>query len=102
MHWACTHQMLVHFLQSAFPGATFNVVNLARSATDIVPAATCWYHYVPTNVDLVLIEESTIGCYGNLLCHTFAAPRVSSWRKHAGSCRKCQLAGHMPKLASFL
>lgn len=78
-------------LQRAFPGTTTTVINLARSATDVVPAATCWYQYVPATVDLVLIEESAIGCYGNLQCHTFAAPRVSGWSN--------MLAGHHPHAA---
>lgn len=72
---------LQSWLERAFPGTTTTVINLARSATDVVPAATCWYQYVPATVDLVLIEESAIGCYGNLQCHTFAAPRVAAYEQ---------------------
>jgi hypothetical protein len=34
-------------LQAAFPSISFNVINLARGASDVVVAATCWYQYMP-------------------------------------------------------
>ncbi|KAF6260040.1 hypothetical protein COO60DRAFT_929522 [Scenedesmus sp. NREL 46B-D3] len=70
---------LQFWLERAFPQVAFSVLNLARGGTDIVPAATCWYQYVPSTVDLVMIEGSTVGCVGNLQCHSFAAPRVAAY-----------------------
>jgi hypothetical protein len=34
-------------LQAAFPSVNVNVMNLARGASDVVVAATCWYQYMP-------------------------------------------------------
>jgi hypothetical protein len=30
------------WLQRAFPAVTFELINLARDATDVTPAAVCW------------------------------------------------------------
>lgn len=49
------------WLQSAFPAVKFDVLNLARGATDVTAASTCWYNFVPPTADLVLIEYSANG-----------------------------------------
>jgi hypothetical protein len=44
------------WLRSAFPQIRFEVLNLARNASNVAAAAQCWYQYMPANTDLVLIE----------------------------------------------
>lgn len=34
-------------MQAAFPSVTFNIINLARAASEVIVASTCWYQYVP-------------------------------------------------------
>lgn len=56
---------LTAWLQTAFPGVTFNVLNLARNSTDNVAAATCWAQYAPADADLVVVEYSVNNCNYN-------------------------------------
>ncbi|WIA39882.1 hypothetical protein OEZ86_013324 [Tetradesmus obliquus] len=55
------------WMQRAFPAVNFELINLARDATDVTPAATCWYQLAPVDADLVLIDYSLGGC-GFLQC----------------------------------
>jgi hypothetical protein len=43
-------------------GVTVNVINLGRGSTTALPAAMCWYDYVPATADLVIVEYSANGC----------------------------------------
>jgi hypothetical protein len=58
------------WLQSAFPHVRFEVVNLARGATDVSAAATCWYALMPPDADLVFIGAGlmTALCLVSLYC----------------------------------
>jgi hypothetical protein len=49
-------------LQLLLPGTTLNVINLGRGSTTAMPAAMCWYDYVPATADLVIVEYSANGC----------------------------------------
>jgi hypothetical protein len=33
--------------QAVFPGVNFNVLDVARGASDVIAASTCWVQYVP-------------------------------------------------------
>lgn len=68
---------LLPWLQQAFPNVTFKLLNLARGASDVIPAATCWYQYMPQDADLVFVEYSANGC-DYLGCTSWSAPRVSA------------------------
>jgi hypothetical protein len=39
----------------------------------------------PQDADLIMIEYSVNGCVGNIFCHNFASPRVSSVAQAAGN-----------------
>jgi len=56
-------EMFVGWLQKAFPGVQFSLVNLARRATAATFAALCLVQDLPEDADLVLIEYSVNG-YG--------------------------------------
>lgn len=62
---------------AAFPDVNFTVQNLARAASDVTAASSCWYWYMPAKADLVLIEYSLNGC-GALQCMTITSQRVSN------------------------
>jgi hypothetical protein len=49
----------LHLLLS---GVAVNVINLGRGSTAALPAAMCWYDYVPATADLVIVEYSANGC----------------------------------------
>ncbi|KAF6254129.1 hypothetical protein COO60DRAFT_1462864 [Scenedesmus sp. NREL 46B-D3] len=75
-------EQLVAWLQAAFPSITFNTLNLSRSASDVIVAATCWYQYVPQEADLVLVEYSVNGCRNENTqpaCSSAVMPRVASY-----------------------
>lgn len=56
-------EQFVLWLQQAFPGVRFELVNLARRATAATFAALCLVQDLPPDADLVLIEYSVNG-YG--------------------------------------
>lgn len=66
------------FLGQAFPSATINVINLARGSTTALPAAMCWYDYVPATADLIFVEYSANGCL-RLQCTSIVSPRVADY-----------------------
>ncbi|WIA43842.1 hypothetical protein OEZ86_010257 [Tetradesmus obliquus] len=66
------------WLQAAFPSSNVDLINLARDATDVIPAATCWYQRVPADADLVIVDYSLGGC-GNMLCAGVGSELVASY-----------------------
>ncbi|WIA35931.1 hypothetical protein OEZ86_004310 [Tetradesmus obliquus] len=70
--WA--HEV-VGWLQEAFPSVNVTLANLARDATDVGPAAMCWYQLMPIDADLVLVDYSLGGC-GMLQCAGIATQLV--------------------------
>jgi hypothetical protein len=51
----------VAWLRRAFPAVNFTCVNLGHGATVAMAAALCYYHDMPAEVDLVLVEYSING-----------------------------------------
>ncbi|WIA09726.1 hypothetical protein OEZ85_009106 [Tetradesmus obliquus] len=66
------------WLGEAFPGVTLNVINLGRGSTTALPAAMCWYDYLPPTADLVIVEYSANGCL-RLQCTSIASQRVADY-----------------------
>lgn len=56
----------VAWMRSAFPAARFSFVNLGHGATVASAAALCYYHDMPRDVDLVLVEYSINGELGTV------------------------------------
>lgn len=75
-----------HWMEAAFPEVNFNFVNLGHGATSANLASLCYYHDLPTEADLVLIEYSLNGC-GALQCLRISQPEVSScnWQQRSSS-----------------
>uniref|UniRef100_A0A383VWE2 SGNH hydrolase-type esterase domain-containing protein n=1 Tax=Tetradesmus obliquus TaxID=3088 RepID=A0A383VWE2_TETOB len=76
-------EALLAWLKASFPGVRFSTLNMARSATDVIVASTCWYQAVPQDADLILVEYSLNGCIdptnNKLMCHSMAMPRVAGY-----------------------
>uniref|UniRef100_A0A383WL49 SGNH hydrolase-type esterase domain-containing protein n=1 Tax=Tetradesmus obliquus TaxID=3088 RepID=A0A383WL49_TETOB len=73
---------MVAWLKAAFPSVTFNIINLARAASEVIVASTCWYQYVPHDADLVLVEYSLNGCLdssGRPMCSSTTMLRVAHY-----------------------
>lgn len=70
-------EMFVGWLQKAFPGVQFSLVNLARRATAATFAALCLVQDLPEDADLVLIEYSVNGYGGQ--CQCFTAPQTAGY-----------------------
>ncbi|WIA13825.1 hypothetical protein OEZ85_007371 [Tetradesmus obliquus] len=68
----------VGWLQEAFPSVKVTLTNLARDATDVGPAAMCWYQLMPPDTDLVLVDYSLGGC-GKLQCAGIATALVGHY-----------------------
>jgi hypothetical protein len=51
----------VAWLRRAFPAVNITFVNLGHGATVAMAAALCYYHDMPADVDLVLVEYSING-----------------------------------------
>ncbi|WIA23834.1 hypothetical protein OEZ85_013495 [Tetradesmus obliquus] len=66
------------WMKAAFPAVRFEVLNLARGATDVTAASTCWYNHVPANTDLIFIEYSANGCT-RLQCTSIMSPLVADY-----------------------
>jgi hypothetical protein len=73
---ATANDPIIHFRSSAWCALyTYMQVNLARDATNIPMAETCWYHKTPADADLVMIEYNLNSCsYFN--CFSIVAPQV--------------------------
>ncbi|WIA15911.1 hypothetical protein OEZ85_012660 [Tetradesmus obliquus] len=66
------------WLQSAFINTNIIQVNLARDATNVPMAETCWYHQTPPEADLVLIEYNLNSCsYFN--CFSVVTPQIIAY-----------------------
>uniref|UniRef100_A0A383W6I2 SGNH hydrolase-type esterase domain-containing protein n=1 Tax=Tetradesmus obliquus TaxID=3088 RepID=A0A383W6I2_TETOB len=66
------------WLQSAFINTNIIQVNLARDATNVPMAETCWYHHTPPEADLVLIEYNLNSCsYFN--CFSVVTPQIIAY-----------------------
>jgi hypothetical protein len=50
-----------HWMEAAFPSANFNFVHLGHGATSANVASLCYYHDLPADADLVLVEYSLNG-----------------------------------------
>jgi hypothetical protein len=48
-------------MEEAFPSVTFNFVHLGHGATSANVASLCYYHDLPADADLVLVEYSLNG-----------------------------------------
>jgi hypothetical protein len=51
----------VSWLRNAFPAVGINFINLGHGATVAMAAALCYYHDMPADADLVLVEYSING-----------------------------------------
>lgn len=81
---------LLPWLHQAFPTVTFKLLNLARGSSGVLPAAVCWYQYMPQDADLVFIEYSVNGCT-SFGCTSWSAPLVSSVCLHGWCCMERSL-----------
>jgi hypothetical protein len=67
----------VAWLQQLYPAATFQLTNLARSATAATFAALCVVQHVPEDADLVIVEYSLNAYDGQ--CQCFLSSHVAGY-----------------------
>ncbi|WIA40473.1 hypothetical protein OEZ86_013829 [Tetradesmus obliquus] len=67
-------------MRAAFPDVTFSFINLGHGATVAMAAALCYYHDMPADADLVLVEYSINGC-GSGQCLDFSHPQVAGYEQ---------------------
>lgn len=93
-YWSCSNsswgEEMVHWMEQAFPTARFKFVNLGHAATVASAAALCYYHDMPADVDLVVVEYSANGCGGGQ-CLDFSHPQVGASQAQGSATGSCSV-----------